>query len=68
MNAAIVDHQLDVLYQRSCYLAEAVVVGVLPLIEAVDLAQSAAEWAGVVDVAGADAVQAVLAAAFVGAR
>ena len=68
MDPAIVDHQLEILFQRSCYLAEAVAAGAIPLLDAVDLAQSAAEWAGVIDNAGPDAVQAVLAAAFVGAR
>lgn len=64
----VVDRQLKILFQRSCYLAEAVAAGTIPLLDAVDLAESAAEWSGVIDTAGQDAVQAVLAAAFVGAR
>jgi hypothetical protein len=68
MNPAVVDRQLEILFQRSCYLAEAVAAGTITLLDAVDMAQSAAEWSGVVDSAGPDAVQAVLAAAFVGTR
>ena len=35
--------------------------------EAVDMAYSAAEWAGLIEAVGDDAVQAVLAASFAGA-
>jgi hypothetical protein len=57
-------HPLDLLYIRSCTLAERVCAGTLPFIDAVDMAYSAAEWAGLCDSHGDDAVQAELAAAF----
>jgi hypothetical protein len=67
MSDAVINFQLDLLFERSCQLAERVADGSLTLIDAVDVAQSAAEWAGLTLTAGDDAVQAVLAAAFVGA-
>ena len=63
-----VEAQLEILFQRACVLADRVADGALPLLDAVDMCQSAAEWAGLIDAAGQDAVQQVLAAAFVGAR
>ncbi len=63
-----VERRLDLLRERTVVLVERVRAGELALIDAVDMAQSAAEWSGLVDAAGPDAVQQVLAAAFVGAR
>jgi hypothetical protein len=55
---------LDLLYERSCTLADRVADGDLGFLDAVDMAWSAAELAGTVDRVGPDQVQAVLAAAF----
>jgi hypothetical protein len=63
-----VTRQLEILALRSLDLADRVAAGDLPFIEAVDLAYSAAQWAGLVDAVGDDAVQATLAAAFANAR
>lgn len=60
------DHPLDLLFDRSRMLAERAATGELPFIDAVDLAYSAAEFAGLVDRFGGDAVQLVLADAFGG--
>lgn len=57
-------HQLKLLAVKSSELADRVAAGQLGFVDAVDLAYSAAIWAGVVDSAGNDAVQKVLAAAF----
>jgi hypothetical protein len=57
-------HPLDILFDRSRALADQVVRGQLPFIEAIDLAYSAAQWAGLTESAGEDLVQAVLALAF----
>jgi hypothetical protein len=57
-------HPLDLLYIRSCTLAERVCDGELPFIDAVDMAYSAAQFAGLCDSWGDEAVQAELAAAF----
>ena len=57
---------LDLLYDRCCTLADRVAAGELGFLDAVDIAWGAAEFAGTVDRSGPDAVQAVLAAAFVG--
>jgi hypothetical protein len=59
-----IDAMLDVLFERSCELAFRVEMGTLPFIEAIDLAYTAAVWAGLVDLAGDDLVQHVLACAF----
>lgn len=59
---------LDLLYERSCTLADRVAAGDLAFIEAVDMAASAADFAGVTDHYGPDQVQHVLAAAFMGVR
>lgn len=58
------DIPLDILFERSCTMADRVEAGEIPLIEAVDFLWSAAELAGTVDRAGPDAVQSVLASAF----
>lgn len=65
MNAHLVP--LDLLYERSCTLAERVAGGELRFIDAVDMAYSAADWAGLVDRYGDDQIQLVLSAAFIGA-
>jgi hypothetical protein len=57
-------HPLDLLYVRSCTLAERVCDGELPFIDAVDMAYSATQFAGLCDSWGDEAVQAELAAAF----
>ena len=59
---------LDLLYDRSCTLADRVAAGELGFIEAVDLAWEAAAFAGTVDRVGPDLVQHVLACAFMDAR
>ncbi len=57
---------LDLLYVRSCTMAERVTAGEVPFIEAVDFMWEAAEFAGTVDRVGPDLVQHVLACAFMG--
>ena len=59
---------LELLYERSAILADRVLSGQLPFIDAVDMAYSAAEWSGLVDRFGDDLIQLVLADAFVGVR
>jgi hypothetical protein len=55
---------LDLLFERSCILADRARRGSLQFIDAVDMAYSAAEWSGLVDRFGDDVVQVVLADAF----
>ena len=62
------DRTLDLLYVRACTLAERVACGELAFLDAVDMAYSAADWAGVVQRCGDDVVQRVLADAFIGVR
>jgi hypothetical protein len=57
---------LDLFGTRCHELAERVRLGVLPFFEGVDLAYSAAIWSGLTDAVGDDAVQAVMAEAFMG--
>lgn len=59
---------LHILFERSCTLADRVEAGELSFLDAVDLAWSAAEFAGTVDRVGPDLVQHVLACAFMGIR
>jgi hypothetical protein len=59
---------LNLLYERCLTLADRVLSGQLPFIDAVDMAYSAAEWSGLVDCFGDDLIQLVLADAFVGVR
>ncbi len=66
MTPAVVEAQLEILFQSACILADRVAAGDMHLLDAADLIQSAAEFAGVVDNAGQDRVQEVLAWAFVG--
>jgi hypothetical protein len=63
-----VARQLDLFKTRTGELADRVAAGHLSFIDAVDLAYSAATWSGLADSAGDDAVQAVLASAFMGVR
>jgi hypothetical protein len=60
------DRSLDILFVRSCVLAQRVADGELAFLDAVDLAYSAADWAGLVQRVGDDAVQQILAEAFIG--
>jgi len=57
---------LDLLFERSCTLAERVFDGQLGFIDAIDMAYTAADFAGLVDRYGDDTVQMVLADAFGG--
>ena len=59
---------LDILFERSCILADRVREGTLQFIEGVDMAYSAAELSGLIDRFGDDVVQLVLADAFTGAQ
>jgi hypothetical protein len=59
---------LDLLMIRAGQLAELAQNGSIGFIEAVDLAYSAAIWAGLVDKYGNDVVQTILADAFIGVR
>jgi len=61
-------HPLDLLFDRAATLAQRARAGGLPFIEAVDMAYSAAEFAGLVDSYGDDEVQKVLAEAFADGR
>jgi hypothetical protein len=58
--------QLRLLAIRASELADQVTRNELGFIDAVDLAYSAAQWSGLTDRAGDDAVQKILAAAFGG--
>jgi hypothetical protein len=68
MSDTLAARQLKILGQRSTELAERVAAGELMFIDAIDMAYSAAVWAGLVETIGDDKVQAVLAAAFAEAR
>lgn len=61
------DPPLDLLYERSCQLADRVAAGEIGFQDAVDMAASAAEFSGTVARVGPDLVQHVLACAFMGA-
>jgi hypothetical protein len=61
-------HPLDLLYKRTCVLADRVTGGELLFLDAIDMGYSAACWAGLVARFGEDAVQATLAAAFMNVR
>ena len=60
--------QLEILALRSMELADRSAAGELPFIDAVDMAYSAAQWAGLPETVGDDVVQATLAACFANAR
>jgi hypothetical protein len=57
---------LELLFDRICVLAQRASSGELPFLDAVDMAYSAADWAGLVDRYGDDVIQLVLADAFGG--
>lgn len=59
---------LDLLFERCCTLAGRVDAGELAFLDAVDMAWTAADFAGLVERVGPDLVQHVLAAAFMSAR
>lgn len=59
-------HQLELFAIRASELADRVAAGQIAFIEAVDMAYSAAQWAGLADSVGDDAVQKIMAAAFSG--
>jgi hypothetical protein len=59
---------LDLLFERISALAERARDGGLPFIEAVDMAYTAANWAGLVDRYGDDFIQTILAEAFAARR
>jgi hypothetical protein len=56
--------QLEILSLRSLELADRVAAGEVAFIDAVDVAYTAAVWAGLTETVGDDIVQAVLAEAF----
>jgi hypothetical protein len=58
--------QLELLAIRSTELADRVTAGTIGFLDAVDAAATAAEWSGLTDSVGADAVQKILAASFAG--
>ena len=60
------DHTLDLFHDRCCTLADRVIAGGIGFIDAVDLAYTAAQFSGLADRVGDDAVQAVMASAFIG--
>jgi hypothetical protein len=60
------ERQLDLFGTRCHELAERVSAGVMPFVQAVDLAYEAAIWSGVCDSVGDDAVQKIMAEAFMG--
>jgi hypothetical protein len=62
------DPPLDLLFERCCQLADRVEASELGFLDAVDMAWSAAEFAGTIDRAGPDVVQHILGCAFVGVR
>jgi hypothetical protein len=64
MTQSAVEQQLEILFQRANYLAHTVEIGALQFLDAIDLSWDAAEWAGLVKMAGSDRVQQVLARAF----
>jgi len=66
MSETQTDHPLDLLEERCATLATRVSQDELLFIDAVDMAYSAADWAGLVDRYGDDRVQAVLADPSVG--
>jgi hypothetical protein len=58
------DYQLSLLAIRASELADRVQCGEIGFIDAVDMAYSAAQWSGLTETTGDDAVQKILAAAF----
>jgi hypothetical protein len=62
----ITSQQLSLFAIRASELADRVHAGQLSFIDAVDMAYSAAQWSGLTESVGDDAVQKILAAAFSG--
>jgi hypothetical protein len=60
--------QLELFAVRTSELADRVTANQITFIDAIDMAYSAAQWSGLIDSVGDDAVQKVLAAAFANAR
>jgi len=60
------DKCLDLFHERCCTLADRIGAGEIGFIDAVDLAYTAAQFSGLADRVGDDAVQSVMANAFVG--
>ena len=60
--------QLKILALRGLELADRAAAGRPPFIDAVDVAYSAAQWAGLPETVGDDAIQLVLSASFANAR
>jgi hypothetical protein len=58
------ERRLDLFAVRCRDLRDRVMTGTIPFIDAVDCAYSAAEWSGLVDDVGDDAVQRIMAIAF----
>jgi hypothetical protein len=56
--------QLELLAIRTSELAERVMLGQIGFLDAVDMSYSAAVWSGLIENAGDDLVQKVLAASF----
>lgn len=62
------NHQLELFAIRCCEVADKTISGRLPLIEAVDMLYTAAVWSDLVESAGDDAIQQIMASAFATAR
>ncbi len=56
----------DLFFDRACVIAQRVYGGELPILDAVDMLHSAAEWSGLIDRLGEDEVQRLMAQAFEG--
>jgi hypothetical protein len=56
----------ELFYDRCCIVAQRVHDGTLSFIDAVDFAYSAAQWSGIAQLVGDDAIQAAMAKAFMG--
>ena len=65
INVTFTERQLELFGARCKQLVDRVCAGQIPFIEAIDMAYSAATWSGVVDSAGDDAVQWVMATVFI---
>jgi hypothetical protein len=63
-----VTQQLEILALRSLELADQVAAGHLPFIDAVDMAYSAAQWAGLPETVGDNTIKLALSASFPNAR
>ena len=68
MTKGTAQRQLDLFETRCRQLADKVDNGIIHFIDAVDTAYSAAEWSGMVELHGDDAVQKIMASAFMRAR